>query len=91
MSEPPCDVAAASLSCCQCRHNFRATFSALQVTADEVTPLTDEANRVSVAAVWVGLDDISGDGSGPVVRIGSKGGGRRGSGRGKDWRAARGG
>ena len=53
---------AASLSCCQRHRNFRATFSALQVAADEVTPPTDEADFVSVAAVWVGLDDISGGG-----------------------------
>ena len=89
-SEPP-SAAAASLSRCRRRRNLRATFSALQVAADEITPPTDEADYVSVEAVWVGLDNISGGGSGPEVRIGSKGGGRRGSGRGNGWRTAGGG
>ena len=61
MSEPPCAAAAASLSRCRRRRNFRATFSTLQVAADEGT-LTDKADSVSVAAVWVGLDDISSGG-----------------------------
>ena len=46
MSEPPCDVVAASLSRCRRRRNFWATFSGLQVATDELT----------------GLDDISGGG-----------------------------
>ena len=91
MFEPPSDAAAAYLSCCRRRHNFRVTFSTLQVIADELTPPTDEADYISVASVWVGLDDISGGGSGLVARIGSKDGGRRGSGRRKGWRAAEGG
>ena len=62
MSEPPCDTANASISRCRRRHNFRATFSALQFVADEGTPSTDEADYISVALVWVGLDDISGGG-----------------------------
>ena len=61
-SEPPCDAVVASLFRCRRRRNLRTTFSALQVAFDELTPSTDEADRVSVAMVWVGLDDISGGG-----------------------------
>ena len=52
----------ASLSRCRRRRNLRATFSALQVATDATTPPTDKEDRVSVAAVWVELDGISGGG-----------------------------
>ncbi|EMS49302.1 hypothetical protein TRIUR3_07561 [Triticum urartu] len=74
MSEPLCDTAAASLSRCRRRHNLQAMFSALQVGAADTAPPTDEADCVSVVAGGLGQYDISGGGSGPEVRIGSKGG-----------------
>lgn len=62
MFEPPCDAVVASLFRCRRRRNLRTAFFALQVSSDELTPPADEADRVSVAVVWVGLDDISGGG-----------------------------
>ncbi|KAE8820988.1 hypothetical protein D1007_01019 [Hordeum vulgare] len=77
MYAPLYDATIASLSCCQRRRIFRATFSALQDEVEERTP-TDEVDCVSAVVVKDGLEDIYDGGLGPVVRMKSKGGGCRG-------------